>query len=72
MLVSLVVSLQGSHLSFSSVPMSVMHAFSMMLGEVDFLNIFVYPYFGESTKGDLLLFPVTTYGTHSHPHVPDS
>ncbi|XP_063845485.1 transient receptor potential cation channel subfamily A member 1-like isoform X1 [Scylla paramamosain] len=51
----------GSHLSFSSVPMSVMHAFSMMLGEVDFLNIFVYPYFGESTKGDLLLFPITTF-----------
>ena len=58
--------LQGGHLSFSTVHMSVMHTFSMMLGEIDFLNIFVYPYFGHSTKGDLLLFPVTTFGTHTH------
>lgn len=54
-------SLQGSHLSFSNVAMSMMHTFSMMLGEIDFLALYVYPFYGESTRDDLLLFPYTTF-----------
>ncbi|XP_042871223.1 transient receptor potential cation channel subfamily A member 1-like [Penaeus japonicus] len=51
----------GGQLSFSNVPMSMLHTFSMMLGEVDFLTIFVYPFYQESTRGDILLFPRTTF-----------
>ncbi|XP_047477382.1 transient receptor potential cation channel subfamily A member 1-like [Penaeus chinensis] len=51
----------GGQLSFSNVPMSMLHTFSMMLGEVDFLTIFVYPFYHESTRGDSLLFPRTTF-----------
>ncbi|KAK4295471.1 hypothetical protein Pmani_031988 [Petrolisthes manimaculis] len=52
---------QGSHLSFSNVAMSMMHTFSMMLGEIDFLALYVYPFYGESIRSDLLLFPYTTF-----------
>ncbi|XP_071521478.1 transient receptor potential cation channel subfamily A member 1-like [Panulirus ornatus] len=52
---------QGGHLSFSNVPMSMMHTFSMMLGEVDFLSIFVYPFYRQSVRGDVLLYPRTTF-----------
>ncbi|ROT81991.1 Transient receptor potential cation channel subfamily A member 1 [Penaeus vannamei] len=51
----------GGQLSFSNVPMSMLHTFSMMLGEVDFLTIYVYPFYQESTRGDILLFPRTTF-----------
>nr|XP_053649072.1 transient receptor potential cation channel subfamily A member 1-like [Cherax quadricarinatus] len=51
----------GGYLSFSNVAMSMMHTFSMMLGEVDFLNIFVYPFYQESVRGERLLFPLTTF-----------
>lgn len=36
---------QGNHLSFSTVPMSLLRIFSMMLGEVDFLGSYVQPFF---------------------------
>ncbi|KAG7157058.1 Transient receptor potential cation channel subfamily A member 1-like 8 [Homarus americanus] len=51
----------GGHLSFSNVPMSMMRTFSMMLGEVDFLTVFIYPFFHESVKDYQLLFPRTTF-----------
>ncbi|XP_069176074.1 transient receptor potential cation channel subfamily A member 1 [Procambarus clarkii] len=51
----------GGYLSFSNVAMSMLHTFSMMLGEVDFLTIFVYPFYQESVRGDRLLFPRTTF-----------
>ncbi|XP_068249556.1 transient receptor potential cation channel subfamily A member 1 isoform X2 [Palaemon carinicauda] len=51
----------GGHLSFSNLPMSMLHTFSMMLGEIDFLNIFVYPFYGESPRGDVLRYPGTTF-----------
>lgn len=34
---------QANHLSFSTIPMSLMRTFSMMLGEMDFVNVFVTP-----------------------------
>ncbi|XP_066946629.1 transient receptor potential cation channel subfamily A member 1 [Macrobrachium rosenbergii] len=52
----------GGHLSFSNLPMSMLHTFSMMLGEIDFLNIFVYPFYEVSPRGDFLRYPGTTFG----------
>lgn len=37
--------LQGSHLSFKTVPMSLMRTFAMMLGEIDFLGTYVLPFY---------------------------
>jgi transient receptor potential cation channel subfamily A protein 1 len=39
--------MQGGHLSFSNVPMSLIRTFSMMLGEIDFLGTYVQPYYEE-------------------------
>ncbi|XP_035912311.1 transient receptor potential cation channel subfamily A member 1 isoform X5 [Anopheles stephensi] len=35
---------QVNHLSFSSIPMSLLRTFSMMLGEMDFVGTYVQPY----------------------------
>lgn len=35
---------QPNHLSFTSIPMSLMRTFSMMLGEMDYVGTFVQPY----------------------------
>lgn len=35
---------QPNHLSFSSIPMSLMRTFSMMLGEMDFVGTFIQPF----------------------------
>lgn len=35
---------QPNHLSFMSIPMSLMRTFSMMLGEMDFVGTFIHPY----------------------------
>jgi len=39
---------QPNHLSFTTIPMSLVRTFSMMLGEMDFVGTFVQPfYFGN-------------------------
>lgn len=43
---------QPNHLSFTTIPMSLMRTFSMMLGEMDFVGTFVQPY-----HTDALPFP---------------
>ncbi|XP_063597943.1 transient receptor potential cation channel subfamily A member 1-like [Penaeus indicus] len=53
----------GGHLSFSTVPMSMLHTVSMMIGEVDFLQVFVYPFYRESERGTYIPFPGTTFST---------
>ncbi|XP_048509555.1 transient receptor potential cation channel subfamily A member 1 isoform X2 [Athalia rosae] len=56
---------KGNHISFSSVPMSLMRTFAMMLGEIDFLGTYVEPYYhrgsarDEDTKG--LPFPLPAF-----------
>ncbi|XP_046389520.1 transient receptor potential cation channel subfamily A member 1-like isoform X3 [Ischnura elegans] len=44
--------LNGKHQSFSSIPLSLMRTFSMMLGEIDFLGTFVSPYISKR-RGDM-------------------
>lgn len=58
--------LQGNHISFSSIPMSLMRTFAMMLGEIDFLGTYVEPYYhrgsgchDEDAKG--LPFPYPAF-----------
>ncbi|XP_037797640.1 transient receptor potential cation channel subfamily A member 1-like [Penaeus monodon] len=51
----------GGHLSFSTVPMSMLHTVSMMIGEMDFLQVFVYPFYRESERGTYIPFPGTTF-----------
>jgi transient receptor potential cation channel subfamily A member 1 len=43
-LLSKVTEQQPNHLSFASIPMSLMRTFSMMLGEMDFVGTFIQPY----------------------------
>ncbi|XP_063219628.1 transient receptor potential cation channel subfamily A member 1 isoform X1 [Bacillus rossius redtenbacheri] len=61
---------RGNHVSFSSVPMSLMRTFAMMLGEIDFLGTYVQPYFqtrdddsraGEDYDGKLLPYPLPSF-----------
>lgn len=51
---------QGHHLSFNSIPMSLMRTFSMMLGEIDFVGAYVQPYY-ESDTDKVLPFPMPTF-----------
>lgn len=44
---------QGSHLSFRTVPMSLMRTFAMMLGEIDFLGTYVQPFYREEIQEKL-------------------
>jgi len=37
--------MQGQHKAFTAIPIALLRTFSMMLGEVDFLNTFVNPHF---------------------------
>jgi transient receptor potential cation channel subfamily A member 1 len=43
-LLSKVADPQPNHLSFKTIPMSLMRTFSMMLGEMDFVGTFIQPY----------------------------
>lgn len=58
---------QGGHVSFSTVPMSLMRTFSMMLGEIDFLGTYVHPLNWEKPgpedgpNSPSLPFPLTAY-----------
>lgn len=47
---------QPNHLSFTTIPMSLMRTFSMMLGEMDFVGTFVQPYHFEA-----LPFPYASF-----------
>ena len=47
---------QSNHLSFTSIPMSLMRTFSMMLGEMDFVGTFVQPFHTQN-----LPFPYTSF-----------
>ncbi|XP_026481141.1 transient receptor potential cation channel subfamily A member 1-like [Ctenocephalides felis] len=48
-----------THLSFKTIPMSLMRTFAMMLGEIDFLGTYVNSYYGESKR--TLDFPLPTF-----------
>nr|QDR50963.1 Transient receptor potential cation channel A1 [Heliconius melpomene] len=50
----------GQHLSFSSVPMSLMRTFAMMLGELDFVGTYVQSYYKHGTDA-LMLYPIPTF-----------
>lgn len=47
---------QPNHLSFTTIPMSLMRTFSMMLGEMDFVGTFIQPYHTEE-----LPFPYASF-----------
>lgn len=47
---------QPNHLSFTTIPMSLMRTFSMMLGEMDFVGTFIQPY-----HTDTLPFPYASF-----------
>ncbi|XP_045784987.1 transient receptor potential cation channel subfamily A member 1 [Maniola jurtina] len=51
---------KGEHLSFSSIPMSLMRTFAMMLGEIDFVGTYVQPYY-KSESDIVLPFPMPTF-----------
>ncbi|XP_065074384.1 transient receptor potential cation channel subfamily A member 1 isoform X2 [Ochlerotatus camptorhynchus] len=47
---------QVNHLSFASIPMSLLRTFSMMLGEMDILGTYVQPYYQNH-----LLYPIPSF-----------
>ncbi|CAH2103609.1 unnamed protein product [Euphydryas editha] len=51
---------KGQHLSFSSIPMSLIRTFAMMLGELDFVGTYVQPYYKSETENNLP-FPIPTF-----------
>ncbi|KAL4717669.1 hypothetical protein ACJJTC_000818 [Scirpophaga incertulas] len=51
---------KGQHLSFSSIPISLMRTFAMMLGEIDFVGTYVQPYYKSDTDIHLP-FPMPTF-----------
>lgn len=54
--------LQGNHLSFKTIPMSLVRTFSMMLGEIDFLGTYVKPYYLEGHDDKSFLpFPMPAF-----------
>nr|AOR81469.1 TRPA1 [Nilaparvata lugens] len=52
---------QGDHLSFSTVPMSLMRTFSMMLGEIDFLGTYVQPFYLTDEDRRTLPYPFPAF-----------
>lgn len=53
---------QGGHLSFKSIPMSLVRTFSMMLGEIDFLGTYVKPYYMiDDVERAFLPFPMPAF-----------
>ncbi|XP_058838850.1 transient receptor potential cation channel subfamily A member 1 isoform X10 [Topomyia yanbarensis] len=55
-LLSKIVNPQANNLSFSSIPMSLIRTFSMMLGEIDFLGTYVQPFYSSE-----LPFPIPSF-----------
>ncbi|KAK5642668.1 hypothetical protein RI129_008835 [Pyrocoelia pectoralis] len=52
---------RGEHLSFRTIPMSLIRTFSMMLGEIDFLGTFVEPFYLRKEDGRTLPFPIPAF-----------
>ncbi|XP_066908151.1 transient receptor potential cation channel subfamily A member 1 isoform X3 [Halyomorpha halys] len=53
---------RGGHISFSTIPMSLMRTFSMMLGEIDFLGTYVHPLADDGDdETPSLPFPFTAF-----------
>lgn len=46
----------ANHLSFSTIPMSLIRTFSMMLGEMDFVGTYVQPFYTNQ-----LTFPIPAF-----------
>lgn len=52
--------IQGEHLSFKTIPMSLIRTFSMMLGEIDFIGTYVRPFYHKEEK-TTLPFSIPTF-----------
>ncbi|KAK9882268.1 hypothetical protein WA026_020374 [Henosepilachna vigintioctopunctata] len=53
---------KGHHLSFKTIPMSLVRTFSMMLGEIDFLGTYVKPYYlNVNDEKSFLPFPIPAF-----------
>ncbi|XP_050517339.1 transient receptor potential cation channel subfamily A member 1 isoform X1 [Diabrotica virgifera virgifera] len=54
---------RGEHLSFKTIPMSLVRTFSMMLGEIDFLGTYVKPYYltNDGQDRSFLPFPIPAF-----------
>ncbi|KAG5888861.1 hypothetical protein JTB14_031419 [Gonioctena quinquepunctata] len=53
---------RGEHLSFKTIPMSLIRTFSMMLGEIDFLGTYVKPYYMTNDgERSFLPFPLPAF-----------
>ncbi|KAJ8954916.1 hypothetical protein NQ318_016856 [Aromia moschata] len=53
---------RGEHLSFKTIPMSLIRTFSMMLGEIDFLGTYVKPfYLNNDEEKSFLPFPIPAF-----------
>ncbi|XP_057671401.1 transient receptor potential cation channel subfamily A member 1 isoform X2 [Diorhabda carinulata] len=54
---------KGEHLSFKTIPMSLVRTFSMMLGEIDFLGTYVKPYYltNDGQDRSFLPFPIPAF-----------
>ncbi|XP_065161233.1 transient receptor potential cation channel subfamily A member 1 isoform X2 [Atheta coriaria] len=51
---------RGQHVSFKTIPMSLVRTFSMMLGEIDFLGTYVQPFYSQAAPRTLP-FPLPTF-----------
>ncbi|CRK86167.1 CLUMA_CG000050, isoform A [Clunio marinus] len=60
-LLSNVTNPQPNHLSFTSIPMSLMRTFSMMLGEMDFIGTFIQPYHANNLPYPYASFIILFY-----------
>ncbi|KAJ2954172.1 hypothetical protein O0L34_g2404 [Tuta absoluta] len=56
---------KGNHVSFGSIPMSLLRTFAMMLGEIDFVGTYVQPFYNSDNSDVILPFPMPTFFTLS-------
>lgn len=59
----------ANHLSFSTIPMSLIRTFSMMLGEMDFVGTYVQPFYAHQLTFPMPAFVMLckiAFGTCSH------
>ncbi|KAI5734628.1 hypothetical protein M8J77_008902 [Diaphorina citri] len=61
---------RGDHLSFRTVPMSLLRTFTMMLGEIDFIGTYVQPYFREDDPTGADFNRTGFGGFESNKHLP--
>jgi len=60
---------QGHHIAFSGIPSSLMRTFSMMLGDMDYINTFVNPYnCGPGNDEDYDRLPTMSTFTSTSPN----